>query len=152
MNWKLTAVPLYFIALTPISDADAMEDEAAAEARRNVIKNKIKAVGKMARVFNVLRQENESIAELKNLLGTKTLPTGSLALGAEGIKRGTLIFEDTHAKPLRRLRMQRNRMRKMSDCRPSSNNFGVAHLRSKYSVKPSIYCRHLIIHFSRDSE
>jgi serine/threonine-protein phosphatase 2B catalytic subunit len=62
-----------------------------AELRRNVIRNKIKAVGKMSRVFQVLREESESIMELKNLLGKTQLPTGYLALGAEGIKAGTMI-------------------------------------------------------------
>ena len=62
------------------------------EARRNIIRNKIKAVGKMARVFSVLREENESIAELKSLMGRQKLPSGYLALGAEGIKAGMLIL------------------------------------------------------------
>ncbi|KAJ1558871.1 3',5'-cyclic-nucleotide phosphodiesterase (PDEase) (3':5'-CNP) [Nowakowskiella sp. JEL0078] len=63
------------------------------EARRQVIKNKIKAVGKMARTFQVLRQEQESIMELKNVMGVKTLPAGTLALGAEGIKQAIDSFD-----------------------------------------------------------
>ena len=65
------------------------EDLTEQEARRKLIRNKIMAVGKMARVFQVLREEQESIMELKNLMGTQQLPSGSLALGAEGIKKGT---------------------------------------------------------------
>ena len=42
----------------------------------------------MAIVFNTLRNEKESIMELKSVLGTQKLPPGSLALGAEGIKEG----------------------------------------------------------------
>ncbi|KAJ1981100.1 calcium-dependent serine/threonine protein phosphatase calcineurin, catalytic subunit Ppb1 [Dimargaris xerosporica] len=64
------------------------------EARRNVIKNKIRAVGKIARVFSVLRAESESINELKGLLGTEKLPVGSLSSGAEGIKHAITSFED----------------------------------------------------------
>ncbi|KAI9599520.1 serine/threonine protein phosphatase 2B catalytic subunit [Syncephalis fuscata] len=63
------------------------------EARRNVIRNKILAVGKMARVFAVLREESESINELKSKMGTSTLPPGYLALGAEGIKKAITNFE-----------------------------------------------------------
>lgn len=59
-----------------------------AEARRKIIRNKIKAVAKLSRVFNVLREESESIMELKNLMGSSALPSGYLALGAEGIKKG----------------------------------------------------------------
>ena len=58
------------------------------EQRRVVIRNKIKAVGRMARVFATLREEKESIMELKNVLGVQHLPPGTLALGAEGIKQG----------------------------------------------------------------
>lgn len=67
---------------------DAAESLTEAEAKRQVIKNKIKAVGKLAIVFNTLRAEKESIMELKSVLGVQKLPPGSLALGAEGIKEG----------------------------------------------------------------
>ena len=62
------------------------------EQRKMVIRNKIKAVGRMARVFATLRQEKESIAELKNVLGVEQLPPGTLALGSEGIKQGCVFF------------------------------------------------------------
>ncbi|RUS26803.1 Metallo-dependent phosphatase-like protein, partial [Jimgerdemannia flammicorona] len=65
-----------------------------AEVRRQVIKNKILAIGKMSRVFSVLRQESETVAELKNLSGLDKLPVGTLALGAEGIKNAITNFED----------------------------------------------------------
>ncbi|RKP27743.1 serine/threonine-protein phosphatase 2B catalytic subunit [Syncephalis pseudoplumigaleata] len=83
--------------------AEASEKEASGEvalpvdqeteARRNVIRNKILAVGKMARVFAVLREESESINELKSKMGTTALPPGYLALGAEGIKKAITNFE-----------------------------------------------------------
>lgn len=75
----------------PMSPDRAKELEEQ-EQRRNVIKNKIMAVGKMARVFSVLRQESEAISELKSLMGTPNLPMGSLAAGAVGIKEA-LGFE-----------------------------------------------------------
>ena len=46
----------------------------------------------MALVFSTLRNENESIMELKSVLGVKNLPPGSLALGAEGIKEGYYLL------------------------------------------------------------
>jgi len=61
--------------------------EEAAE-RRQIIKNKILAIGKMSRVFSVLREESERVMELKSISPTGKLPVGTLALGAEGIKHG----------------------------------------------------------------
>ncbi|KAJ1497133.1 3',5'-cyclic-nucleotide phosphodiesterase (PDEase) (3':5'-CNP) [Coelomomyces lativittatus] len=45
-------------------------------------------------MFNLLRQESETINELKGQLGTNTLPTGCLALGIEGIKAVINTFDE----------------------------------------------------------
>lgn len=60
------------------------------EARRQIIKNKILAIGRLSRVFAVLREESESVSELRRVSGNVRLPAGTLMLGAEGIKKGTL--------------------------------------------------------------
>lgn len=62
--------------------------------RRMVIKNKILAVGRMSRVFSVLREEAERVSELKMATGTGKLPYGTLALGSEGIKEAIHSFEE----------------------------------------------------------
>jgi len=59
------------------------------EARRQIIKNKVLAIGRLSRVFSVLRQEAESVSELRRISGNERLPIGTLMLGAEGIKNGT---------------------------------------------------------------
>lgn len=64
------------------------------EANKNRIRQKILAIGRISRVFAVLRNESESISELKDLMGTTKLPYGQLALGAEGLKRAIHSFED----------------------------------------------------------
>lgn len=62
--------------------------------RRRVIKNKILAVGRVARVFALLREDAEKVSELKNVSGVNKLPYGTLASGAEGIKEAIQGFED----------------------------------------------------------
>ncbi|KAJ7097133.1 Metallo-dependent phosphatase-like protein [Mycena belliarum] len=73
--------------LTPISAEEAGE-------RRQVIKSKIMAVGRMARVFALLREESEKVSELKSVSGTSRLPYGTLASGSEGIKSAITGFDD----------------------------------------------------------
>lgn len=63
------------------------------EARRSAMKNKILAIGRMSRMFTLLRQEAESVSELKAVSGGK-LPSGTLLLGTEGIKNAITSFEE----------------------------------------------------------
>ncbi|GAB1526540.1 3',5'-cyclic-nucleotide phosphodiesterase (PDEase) (3':5'-CNP) [Rhizoctonia solani] len=76
-----------------VSDSEKAGDEDGAE-RRRVIKNKILAVGRMSRVFSLLREESERVSELKNVSGTGKLQQGVLAAGAENIKDSIGSFDD----------------------------------------------------------
>lgn len=74
-------------------DKKLLEDKPAGtiddvEQRKIVIRNKIMAVGKISRVFSVLRENSERVMELKSLSPTGKLPLGTLALGVEGLKSG----------------------------------------------------------------
>ncbi|KAG1815060.1 Metallo-dependent phosphatase-like protein [Suillus subaureus] len=60
------------------------------EARRKIIKNKILAVDRMARVFALLRGVGEGFRSS----GSSELPYGTLALGTEGIKDTISGFEN----------------------------------------------------------
>ncbi|KLO14018.1 serine/threonine protein phosphatase 2B [Schizopora paradoxa] len=74
--------------------AAAVSDKETSEQRRRAIKNKILAVGRISRVFSLLREESERVSELKNVSGSGKLPYGTLALGAEGIKDAIQSFDD----------------------------------------------------------
>ena len=69
-------------------------DPESTEFKRRAIKNKILAIGRLSRVFQVLREESERVTELKTASGTGRLPAGTLMLGAEGIKQAIHNFED----------------------------------------------------------
>jgi len=73
--------------------------------RRTVIKNKILAVGRMSRVFHVLREEAERVSELKVATGTGKLPYGTLALGSEGIKEAIHNFDEARKVDIENERM-----------------------------------------------
>ncbi|KAJ5318995.1 Serine/threonine-specific protein phosphatase/bis(5-nucleosyl)-tetraphosphatase [Penicillium brevicompactum] len=69
------------------------QDPESSEFKRRAIKNKILAIGRLSRVFQVLREQSESVTELKTAAGGR-LPAGTLMLGAEGIKQAIHNFED----------------------------------------------------------
>jgi serine/threonine-protein phosphatase 2B catalytic subunit len=83
-----------------LEEGDDLTSPALSEAdlaeRRKVIKNKIMAVGRMSRVFSLLREESEKVSELKSVSGSSKLPYGTLALGSEGIKEAITGFEDAY--------------------------------------------------------
>ena len=79
-------------------------DTETADAKRRAIKHKILAIGRLSRVFQVLREESERVTELKTASGGK-LPAGTLMLGAEGIKQAIHNFEDARKVDLQNERL-----------------------------------------------
>ncbi|CAK9795293.1 Serine/threonine-protein phosphatase 2B catalytic subunit 2 [Anthophora quadrimaculata] len=78
------------------NDTGTIFSRAAANLRKEVIRNKIRAIGKMARVFSVLREESESVLQLKGLTPTGALPLGALSGGKTSLKNALQGFSPNH--------------------------------------------------------
>eukprot|EP00756_Hemistasia_phaeocysticola_P015784 Hpha_TRINITY_DN15434_c0_g1::TRINITY_DN15434_c0_g1_i2::g.175060::m.175060/K04348/PPP3C, CNA; serine/threonine-protein phosphatase 2B catalytic subunit len=81
---KVTDMLITIWQLVDEQQADEGDDQA--EERGAQLKNKIIAMGKMARIFKTLREENESVVMLKGLAGGQ-VPVGMLQQGADGVKK-----------------------------------------------------------------
>jgi serine/threonine-protein phosphatase 2B catalytic subunit len=79
-------------------------DHDSTEFKRRAIKNKILAIGRLSRVFQVLREESERVTELKTAAGGR-LPAGTLMLGSEGIKQAIHSFEEARKVDLQNERL-----------------------------------------------
>ncbi|KAI5966626.1 CNA1 [Candida theae] len=78
------------------AESDEIETDYSLEEKKLALRNKIIAIGKMSRMFQVLREEQESVAHLKEL-NRGQLPKGSLLHGKESIQSNILTFEQAKA-------------------------------------------------------
>ena len=80
--------------ILPLATLSASHEYEYTKSRRLEIKNKILLIGRLARVFSVLRAEADGVIKLKAVSGGR-LPAGTLVHGAEGIRHAIRSFEDT---------------------------------------------------------
>ncbi|KAG8040297.1 hypothetical protein G9C98_000868 [Cotesia typhae] len=97
----------------------SLEEDAAANSRNEVIKNKIRAIAKMARVFSVLRKENEMVLKLKGLTPTGFLPMGALSGGKQSLENMLKSWENLSFDEVKRLDAINERMPPFKDVPPT---------------------------------
>lgn len=78
--------------ITRPSDRDGEVPKMSEETLKK-FRNKVLAIGRVSRMFSILREESESITEFKGVAGTQ-LPKGTLMMGSEGIRGAIASFED----------------------------------------------------------
>lgn len=125
------------VTTPPVQLPDAVTDVASPQStiedKRLALRNKVLAIGRVARMYQVLREESEKVDHLKSL-NEGILPKGSLMHGSEGLNKTILTFEEARRADLaneamppsqdeqKRLEEQRQKKLKKEIETPSNNN------------------------------
>lgn len=80
--------------------SDVLEDDPL-ETKRVSLRNKIMAIGRVSRMYQVLREEKEKVEQLRELSGGSTLPKGALLGGSTSLNNHILTFEEARLRDLK---------------------------------------------------
>jgi len=95
ITWSMPFVAEKVCEILNNSLSFAMEQTQVTDAKdqeKGILKDKIIAVAKMRRFFNMIQEENENIVKLKALSPSKRLPAGILSKGAAAIAKAVSGF------------------------------------------------------------
>jgi len=98
---KVAEMLLSFLHLVDDDHEDAIEagkeTEHTEEERNRVMRAKVRSVSKMMRIYTVLREERETIMNLKSITPGKKIPLGLLTKGPEALRTALGDFTQTKA-------------------------------------------------------
>lgn len=73
--------------------------ERSLDNKKQALRNKVLAIGRVARMYQLLREESELVAHLKSL-NSGELPKGLLMNGRQGLQKAILSFEQARSQDL----------------------------------------------------
>ena len=87
-------IPTLSGKLETLTEGERAQLEREKKSRMDAIKGKIKAVGRINKMFATVRDERETLTELMNAMGTRIIPSSYLTLGHEDLRKAIRSFED----------------------------------------------------------
>ncbi len=67
-----------------------VEEQPSQEVDPEAVRTKVRSLGKVLKMYSMLRQERETLVKLRGLNGTGLLPRGILIGGPDKLKEGAL--------------------------------------------------------------
>ncbi|CAD6204157.1 GSCOCG00009891001-RA-CDS [Cotesia congregata] len=100
-------------------DASLEEGKTPTNLRKEVIRNKVKAIARMARLFSVLREQSEIVLKLKGLTPTGFLPLGALSGGRVSLENTLKSYKNLSFDEVKRLDAINERMPPQKNAPPT---------------------------------
>lgn len=88
-----TASPVVEQLAATLADTPRLDEATSLEEKRIALRNKVIAIGRVSRMYQLLREESETVAELK-LMNYGQLPKGTLLDGRLGLKNSISSFSE----------------------------------------------------------
>jgi hypothetical protein len=90
---KVTDMLAHMLEWEGDGDDEEAEQKTVIQARGGLLKKKVTAVTKLLRMYKILRQENEAILQLKQLMPSNKIPLGLLSKGKDAIDHELKSFD-----------------------------------------------------------
>ena len=89
----LLSLPTKHSPLEDLTPEERAKLNAEISQRENSIKAKIKAIARVNRMFQTVRNERETLTELMNVMGTQSVPAKYLILSGDDLRAAIATFD-----------------------------------------------------------